>query len=267
MGRKRGITVAVMSDLHVNSTVGLNPPEVELPEGQTVSQSMRGRWLWGNWLAYLEMVRTLAKGRRLFVVCNGDACDFNHKMRTPQYITTNEGVALSMVVDVLYPLLDMNPEHVIMVSGTEAHTGKNRWMERKVAEDIGAEYCESKRVSFNDVTFDFQHEGETSSRSWTSQNAINRLAYEIVHNHLTRGEKPPMLAYRGHVHIPADSYDAFPTRAIITPSFQLQTAYFKSLNRTCKILPVGAHVVQCDEGRYEVHKLEVEPEREAMDVY
>ena len=267
MGKKRGIAVAVFSDLHVNSTVGLNPPDVELPEGQTVSQSVRGRWLWDNWLAYVDMVRRFSEGRRLFAVCNGDLCDFNHKQRAPQYITTDKATALRMAVDALYPMLDLNPEKVFIVSGTEAHTGLNRWMERKVAADIGAEYSETKRVAFDGVAFDFQHEGEKSGRSWTAQNAISRMAYEIVHNHVIRGEKPPMLAYRAHVHIPADSYDAFPTRAIITPSFQLQTAYFKTLNRTGAILPIGGHVVVCEDGKYEVHKYEVEPEREGYDAY
>ena len=109
------------------------------------------------------MVRRFSEGRRLFAVCNGDLCDFNHKQRTPQYITTDKATALRMAVDVLYPMLDLNPEKVFIILGTEAHTGLNRWMERKVAEDIGAEYSETKRVAFDGVTLT-PARGEKSGR-------------------------------------------------------------------------------------------------------
>ena len=68
-----------------------------------------------------------------------------------------------------------------------------------------------------------------------------------------RGERPPHLLIRGHVHRPGDSYDAYPVRALILPSWQLSTSYGYRIGGGT--LPIGGAYVVCDgRGGFEVVK-------------
>ena len=70
--------------------------------------------------------------------------------------------------------------------------------------------------------------------------------------YMENGLKPPHLRVYGHVHRPADSYDQFPVRALINPSWQLSTSFGHRIGGD--VLPVGGSFVICDNGEYELKK-------------
>jgi hypothetical protein len=43
--------ILVISDTHINSTVALCKPSVQLDDGQEVKISRAQRWFWENWLS------------------------------------------------------------------------------------------------------------------------------------------------------------------------------------------------------------------------
>ena len=136
-------------------------------------------------------------------------------------------------------------------------------MDETLAREIGAEACDEDgpaswwqlRAEFGGVRFDVAHHppGGGGRMPWTRGNFANRLAAQTFYEYSERGEKPPHLLVRGHVHRPGDSYDAAPIRALILPSWQLSTAYGYRIGGGA--LPVGGAFVVCEgRGEYEVCK-------------
>jgi hypothetical protein len=69
--------LAAVGDTHPNSTIGVNPPAIELNEGGTWIANAPNRWRWQCWLTFWDVVWS-AKDRynaELIVVINGDALD------------------------------------------------------------------------------------------------------------------------------------------------------------------------------------------------
>jgi hypothetical protein len=66
--------VAVVSDLHTNSTTGLCTPYFEHEGGQHKANAGQ-RWLWRNWLDYWQVIANLKANTSLPVlaIINGDA--------------------------------------------------------------------------------------------------------------------------------------------------------------------------------------------------
>ena len=65
--------IAVVSDLHCGSTVGLHPPEeTPLDDGGAYTPSKAQGWLWSHWLAYWKRVM---KERKSLAVRRGEDVD------------------------------------------------------------------------------------------------------------------------------------------------------------------------------------------------
>ena len=88
----------------------------------------------------------------------------------------------------------------------------------------------------------------------------NTLAAQIIFDYTSTGDRPPDLALRGHIHKTPDSGDNFATRVIHTPSWQLSTGFGHRI-APGEILPIGAHIIECDKGRYNVEKIIARPKR------
>jgi hypothetical protein len=80
-------------------------------------------------------------------------------------------------------------------------------------------------MEINGVLIDATHHTSMGGMPWTEQNAANRLAATVMMEYCRRGEKVPDLVFRSHVHRHADSFKAYPTRAVILPAWQLSTGY------------------------------------------
>jgi hypothetical protein len=264
--------VALVGDLHINSTVALSPPVVNLDDGGTYRASSQQRWIWRHWLDFWTEVkeRRDAHGARLVIIINGETGDNNHHP-TGQLVTRNPADIQRMVAQALEPATSLMREgdRLFITRGTEAHTGLSSALDEATAHDLGAVPSVLKnpgksnevrvnswwrlRAEFSGVRFDVSHHppGGGGRRPWTRANFPMTLA--AMADWENRNDKhPPHLRIYGHVHAPGDSYDAFRTRVIINPSWQLTTAYGHRLGGG--ILPIGGAYVICDNGRYEVVK-------------
>lgn len=261
------ITLAIVGDLHANSTIGLCPPTVNLDDGGTYHASKAQLWLWQNWLDYWKRVsaaRTALKGR-LVVILNGDMVDGDHH-ETAQIITRNMATQWAIAEAVLAPALDLNPDEIYVIRGTPAHVGKSAQWEEAVARNIGAvpeaerihSWWQLRRV-FGGVRVDVAHHGRMGNRPWTRSNAAQMMAAEITYLYARNGWALPHLAIRSHRHLTADSYDNHPVRVIQAPAWQLQTEYAHKV-ATGQLADIGGLIVTCNEGRFWVDKALYGPE-------
>lgn len=255
--------LAIVSDLHSNSTVALCPPVVTLDDGGTYKANEQQRWIWRKWRSYWQQVADAraAHDARLIVVLNGELADDNYHATT-QLVTRNPADMVRLAIECLTPMLELKPDAIFVARGTEAHSGVSGWLDERIADDIGARPSRAGtashwqlRLSVEGVRVDVAHHppGGGGRLPWTRGNFAPRLAAQALMDAASRGERPPHLYVRGHVHAPADSHDTHPVRAIVLPSWQLTTSYGHRLGGG--VLPVGGLIVTCSEGGYQATKV------------
>jgi hypothetical protein len=255
-------TIVVISDLHINSAVALCKPSVELDDGQEVKISKGQRWLWNNWLDFLERVE---KAEPDTLVVNGDAVEGDTKNRSYQVLTKNRSSAIRFAADVLDPLCKMVGASYF-VRGTAAHGGKSANIEEDLAKDLGGMRSKetgayshwSLNFDVEGVRINFAHHTSMSGIPWGRKKAAMILSERLLFESAQNGELAPHLAVRGHVHRWADSYDAYPIRSLILPCWQLATEYIHRINPD-SLAECGGVLIRCSAGNYEIEKIDYKP--------
>lgn len=233
----RPILVAVTNDHHCGSTLGLCPPEgVRLDDGgNRYLPGLAQKWSWDCWTNFWQRAyeRKRAEHADAWLVYNGDLFEGDHH-HTSQIISRNpepQKYIAKRVFGVPYEL--MRPRHTFIVRGTEAHVGPSGASEEAFAASIHAEQDPATgvwshwhlRLEPNGVRLDFQHHGRAGARPWTEASNVSLLAANIFYEHARRGIPHPHVAFRAHVHRHSDSYGQHPTRAVVSPAWQLKTAH------------------------------------------
>ncbi len=235
MRRPKPVLVAVSSDQHCNSMIGLCPAEgVALDEGGKYLPSKAQQWTWDCWLNYHRAVRDLRKelGARLVYVNNGDAVDGDHH-NTSQIITRNMESQAYITHRVFSVVKDLAPDEVYVVRGTTTHVGEGAAAEEALAKHLKAQRDPDTeswsswhvRLDIHGRELDFQHHASVGGLPWTVPGGVARLAFKHWAERLQAGLRPADVIVRSHKHVHADSYGAHRTRAIITPAWQLKTAF------------------------------------------
>jgi hypothetical protein len=170
-------------------------------------------------------------------------------------VTVNRAVLLRMAVDTLKPVLDV-ADHVIIVRGTEAHSGQSAELEEELAQDIDAVPDDQAGTAswwLWEATLDGyhvlaqHHPGTNSTRPWTQGGGANRLAAMVVHAYY--GQRwAPDLVIANHVHHNEDSSDNHPVRAIFNRAFSLRTAFDHRSGRGYQPVEVGGLIAQIRRG-------------------
>lgn len=270
--------IAVISDLHAGSTVGLCGAQgPRLDDGQVIQPSKLQQWLWNNYLAYWGRVRevVMTHGASLTVVCNGDAVDGPNHHGTTQSMSVGKDAQSYIAHSLFQPIEAAQPERVFLVRGTTSHVGEAGGDE----ESLAASLAHSNRLPIkrdptthlwthqillldpHGVRIDFRHHASVGGLPWTAPGAIARLAFRIWVEHMERGWPAPDLAIRSHLHHYRDSFDAHRTRAIVTPAWQAKSNYaHQKVTETISDFG-GLIVVVPPVGRYTVEAVLFEPER------
>ncbi len=281
--------LVVTGDHHANSTVGLCPPTVSLDDGGYYHASAGQRWIWNCWLTFWRQVQKLKDQSNCpitWLILGEIADDLKHSKT--QLITTNPADIIEIGLETITHQADLVDE-LIVIRGTEAHTGPSACLDEEIARRLLAKRSPSGTMShwefrgeFSGVVIDAQHHPAASSRvPHTRGNEAGRLASRIFYEYSIdniirlrtgRDLAPwPHLVLRGHNHWPADSGDNQPgghpvaaIRAIITPSWQLPTAFGYRLGGGR--LPIGGLIITCCDGRFTVHKIYFLPQPAASEV-
>ena len=247
------IVMAVVSDLHVGSTIGLAPPRTTLDdEGEYVSSPAQ-RWMWHNWLDYCKRVKEVARLNKApyIVEINGDAVDGDHH-GTAQIWTRNESVQIRTAYECLKHLVE-DAAQVYVIRGTEVHVGKSANRDERVAADMSATGPSDDIHSWwhllldaNGTTFDFAHHGKVGRLPWTKPNGANNLAGQVIINYANTGDPPPAVIIRSHFHQYVDTDHNFDcTRLIGTPGWQLATAFVHRIDTSGKVADTGGLIFTC----------------------
>lgn len=266
------IVIAVTSDQHCGSSVALCPPKIELDDGGYYEPSKAQRWLWQNWLDFWQRVRRTRDREKalLYQVWNGDLTEGNHHGST-QILSGNSSVQAQVVAAAMGVPLDLKPDKLWVIRGTEAHVGKSAEGEEKIADglrrdkrpivkdkDTGSSSHWHAKLEVQDVRFDFAHHGRIGQRPWTKPNVTMNLAAEIFYEHAAREEPYPHIAVRSHFHTFVDTGSAHPVRVLQTPAWQLHTAFAHKVV-TEKIADIGGLIIVVRDGKATVEPVIYKP--------
>ena len=246
------INIAVASDQHVNSLVGLCPKKVQRAGGGIYTRTKQQDWMWDCWIAFWKRVGK-ARGKKVAVLL-GESLDINK--HAPQELVEYEhhGVVLDMGEEVFSVVLE-NTDVQYVLRSTEAHSKPQSYLDEMLAARIGAVQDDDGDYSHyhlyleaNGVTFDFQHHPQTSARRpWLKDSAAGRQAAITWDEYCESGRKPPDIVGRGHVHYWAQGYSR-ETYGFFTPPWQLCTPFGHRLGYGSSIEPLGGVVFTCEKG-------------------
>lgn len=154
----RRTLVAVLSDTHCGSPVGLMKPQQFQGKNGNISPTRIQRKIWYEFERYAARVKELRQGCRLIVVHNGDATEGTHH-QTHQVSTNIPDEMERMHLDAMEYFLNEvghTPEagdKLFYVEGTEAHVRKAMQAENRIAKDLGAVPPVKPTVGSNDGWF------------------------------------------------------------------------------------------------------------------
>ena len=259
--------IAHVGDLHVNSTVGLMPKRVVLDDGQVVTQSKSQRWLWERWLDFWDRTKEYKRRTQAKTVCviNGDWGDMNTHSGFQLVEPNNPDVVIDMMVEAIEPMRPICDD-IVVVRGTEAHTGGVGWLENRAAKEIGAVYNDNDgthswyvwmaTIDGVNVT-SAHHPGTNSTRPWTAGNDANRRAAMDVEYYFSSPWKPALTLW-GHYHHHADSGKTHPIRAIYNRAWQLKTSLNYRIGQASRISEIGGLWIFCKSGQFFVKDIKYE---------
>jgi len=262
--------LAVVSDMHANSKMGLCPRAVTLDNGGTYTPSRTQKAIFKAWTQYWEiLVKQVKKHKaKLVVVFNGDAVDLNrHDGLDP--ICHNRTNIQDMLAE-LYVGIAERADELYIVKGTEAHTGAHAEMEDALARDLQAVPDDWERtfawwwlqLEVEGVKFDITHHPSTSGRKeWTKGAAPSRTSTELALQYFERGEAVPDVAIRGHVHYFADSGTTRRPRVFYSDAWKATDAFGHRLGSGGVARPIGGLWFVCKDGQYKVHRESWQPKR------
>lgn len=256
--------VALVGDLHINSTTALTQPQFNLDDGGTFSSSELQRHIWRHWLRFWERVGERKEELKwpVVVVINGEIAD-NLKHPSTQLITRNVNDLFRNSIETLKPALDL-ADHIIVTRGTEAHSGNSGWMDEKIAEDLGAIpsrkgknpiYSHFQFIgSIAGVRFHIQHHAPTSyTVRRLKVSAAARAADRMMERYAAINQPYPDLCVFSHTHREFDSGDLYRMRAINLPSWQMTNAFGQRLGGD--FLDIGGAIALCDRGQFTIEKV------------
>ena len=252
--------LAIVGDLHVNSAVALCPEQMTGDEGQTILPSKSQLWIREQWAQFWNDVTAAQEhfNATVDIIINGDWGDKN-KHSQYQLTTLNEDKIIDWMLEVMYKPNKI-ARRMIVIRGTEAHTGGVGWMENHAAKEIHAEIDTNTglpswwifRGTFEGVNvLATHHPGTNSTRPWTIGGGANRAAAMVMDAHYGDDWKP-RLAIFGHVHHYEDSGNNHPVRAIFNRSWTLADAYSYRNGYGLTGGSVGGLIIICRNGGYRV---------------
>ena len=264
--------LAVVSDLHVGSTLGLIPSSgADLDDGGHYRPNDAQLWLHSCFVNFTQRVRASVKrGDQLHVIVNGDAVD--RITKSAQVWSVNDVDVIRAAVNVLGPLREMvKGGGFFVVRGTETHVGLSGALEEALAVQLRATPWPADaatrsvfylRLQLSGVGIDVAHHGRAGTHEWTRTNPLGAMAVNLALEYAKHDERLPALAIRSHTHRYADSGDNFPIRMLATPAWQLQTAYGQKI-APGRLPDIGGVLVACEGGRADVTCVRYLPQREA----
>jgi len=245
------ITLAVIADTHIGSTVGLCPPTVALDDGGTYHYSTAQAWLWECWMQFWDRMHQLASSNELWVVWNGDILENLHHSTT-QLWSMNEADWFKAARDVFQSVRPVARQFILR--GTQAHDGIAGQLVEACAPDHVVPDGNNRTwweltLDIDGVLLEFWHHGSVGRLPWTRSNQLNRLSSEIVVEYFKRTRPVPDLVCVAHNHLYDESSPQTRPLVVSLPAWQLATAWSRK-RQAYQRSSIGGFIIQCSDMSY-----------------
>ena len=262
---RHAFKVAVVSDLHIGSTVALPAArEYVLPDGQRLHASPAQLWVLECWNKFWAEFHKLP-AKRSAIIVNGEFCEGEH--HAAQQISGQAEVMESMAIELMRKHVS-KVDKLYVVRGSQAHSKQQGMADETVARELGAARNASGwrsdyrwRIEVGGVLLDVAHHISGGGVPWTAGNNVRRALMTTVLRAAERGERAPDIMLRAHVHQPA-TFEFGHTRIFITPSFKLRDEYAHKIGAS--LAPIGGIFITVDNGAANVVTRTFQPERERV---
>jgi hypothetical protein len=253
------VFVAVVSDLHIGSTIALCPPDgIALEDGGTYQPSQVQKWIWAKWVQYWADVKQAVGMSPLIVVVNGEFVDGNHH-QTSQIATPSESQMVDAAINVMSKPATMAKELYVTI-GTRVHSGAGGGFDHLIAKELGARVDpETGRSAFyhlplqiKNTLFDFAHHISGSTRETGAGTNIKSECIDVRLE--THGRRCPDVVVRSHVHNCVDTgINVRGMYGIVTPAWQLASEHTNRIKRQIQ-RKVGGLLFEVTANKWEMHK-------------
>lgn len=259
----------VVSDLHINSQLGLYPADmtITLDGGGHYTASRLQAALWRWWREFWdEWVPQATRGEPYCVVVNGDAIDGGPHHNNVEHITANMHDERMIAEAILLPIVEKCDGRLYMVRGTPAHVGQGGMNEETLAKHLDAVPDRDGRRSRWELWLrlgrglaNFAHHIGTTGRAHYETSAIQSELMEIYSDCARWGNEPPDVVVRSHRHRSAETriygHKGMAT-SCTTAAWQLKTPFaWKVPGGRVQTPQIGGALVrQGDEEMYTRHR-------------
>jgi len=240
--------IAVISDMHVGSSVAISPMKYELSDGVMFKASDFQESILRFYAACWEEIWRVAGNDPIYTVINGDAVDGNHH-GTYQLWTRSADVQAHAAVELLR-VPSNRSEKVFVIRGTTAHVGEEGVSEDIIAKELGAHTKKALPdlpLTVQGVDFYFKHHGPNPGKlPHTRGDSVRRELRKQFTQSIENGHKPVQHYVWGHFHQKwyepkTMRYlgDEYLTHGYTLPAWQLSTKYVDRIEKGQVFCDIG----------------------------
>jgi len=290
-GAQRTI-VAIPSDEHCGSTIGLMPESWMNAEGQTLYPNKIQNTIRAQWLECWEFIEELIcnNDTRLIVINAGDAVDGVHHGTTQLSTLRIDEMQRMHVACVAEArgLVGYDPgrgDRTFYVAGSRAHVESGAQSEEIIARllhaeqrlapsdpdlDDGSHLFHKLKIKINNRLFNIGHEGPSpGSRSWLKGNSLRWVLDSMYWECLEYGFNIPDYWIRAHRHqwVPPQYYSGEHGAiwGFLTPCFQAQTDWVYQKFSASEYSNIGMLIFEIDkDGNTKWHKRSIVVEQDPV---
>lgn len=199
--RKTLDLLAVVSDLHCGSEVGLAPPETKLRSGNVIGfgENKHQQWLWDRFEEGGDKLLKIAGTDPFVLLVNGDATEGCHHHNNDELVAATIEIHTEMAAQCLRRLAQKAARRIV-VRGTQCHT---REMEDVLADKIGADPRSAPDkflFEMRGCLVDAAHHVGVTSRAYLEASALSINMGNARLNYLRAGQRVPRVFLRAHRH-------------------------------------------------------------------
>ena len=254
------VDVLGLGDIHVGSTIGLAPPRWTTYDGRNSIERVQTplqKLVYDHWIA--SWGRRLKSKSPLVVFNLSEDIDGDHHS-TYQIWSKDPREQADIAISMMLPYRQKCARWYAC-KGTPAHVGQSATWDEYIAKELGADVpldgggfsSYAMKVEVSGVLIDASHHGPNPGRRpWTLGDSARSYAKGIVMACLARGERPPDIILRGHVHKAIKERVEVAGKEcwiVINPSWQLKTEYTNMVINEDDIADIGMSVIKVKDGK------------------
>jgi hypothetical protein len=200
------------------------------------------RYLWSLQEHIIEEVKEFSKGNEIIIFSLGELTHGNHFIS--ELVSTRQSDQVIIALSNFDPWMELkNLTTIRLAIGTEVHEFGEGSSTHLVATTLSKEYknLDIKAInhglySIGGLSIDFAHHGPgASQRVWLEGNTALYYLRDRMMKDIIKGNKPPDLYLRGHVHAPVNivtEVRQYESRLVICPSMCVMSGFARKITKS-----------------------------------